>query len=179
MMMFKKLLAALLALSMLLAVPALAGTLAPKAWDSGEAVANQDLYLRTGPNTMYAELGWMPQSTDLLAIQYEEGNGVTWVLVEYWDGAGWVRGYTGLKRMTVYGDIPWAQMQWAYGYMTDFAMVYSAPYESAHVRTVLDDYSDVTILQFENGYAFIEFVDEFTGELTRGYVESGMVAYAY
>jgi len=50
----------------------------------------------------------MPSSTELTAIEYEEGNGVTWVLVEFMRDGQLDRAYTGLKRMTVHGDILWA-----------------------------------------------------------------------
>lgn len=149
------------------------------------AYPNQELHLRTGPNTAYSEIGIMPQSTDLTALQYEEGNGVMWVLVEYWGDYGWVRGYTGLKRMDVDGRIPEANFDRADGITWDACMVYSAPYADAELRTVLDMYTDITMLNnrdgylYVDGYTYIEYVDPFTGELSRGYADNSCIGYAY
>ena len=138
---------------------------------SAYAIPNQKLALRTGPNTAYVELYTLPQSTSITAYEYEEGNGVTWVLVEYTYQGQVCRGYTGLKRMTVNGKIPWANH-----YNTDVQLyyggtVYTAPSGNAGYRGYLDAGDWVTLLDYENGYAYIEFYDYDNGRPSRGYVE--------
>lgn len=141
------------------------------------ATPNQNLAFRTGPNTKYVELYTLPKSTSIRAIEYEEGNGVTWVLVEFFNQGQRVRGYTGLKRMSVHGEIPWGSGPIGTGINIDGCQVYGAPSADAVVRTYMDQYTGVVILGFEGGYAYVEFTDCFTGELTRGYVYSSDLVY--
>ncbi|MBQ6595165.1 MAG: hypothetical protein IJH78_05835 [Clostridia bacterium] len=136
------------------------------------AVPNQQLALRTGPSTAYAELGSMPQNTQITAFEYEEGNDVTWVLVEYTKNGQVCRGYTGLKRMTVYGSIPWARHMDQRAWLRSGCTVYAAPSSYAAYRTALGPGTAVTVLGWENGYANIEFFDLAQNALNRGYVYS-------
>lgn len=150
--------ALLLALS---AVGAMAGV---------SASPKQDLALRTGPNTRYVWLDMMPQSTRIIAYEYEEGNDVTWVLVEYESDGKLYRGYTGLKRMTVNGNIPWADHLWQSASLTEDCSVYAAPSERGAWRAKLSEDDAVTLLGYENGYAYIEFYDQANGADSRGYI---------
>ena len=150
--------------SLLLALSAL-GALA-----GVSATPNQDLALRTGPNTRYVWLDIMPQSTRIVAYEYEEGNDVTWVLVEYENGGKLYRGYTGLKRMTVNGRIPWADHLWQSATVSEDCPVYSAPSERGAWRAKLAEDDTVTVLGYENGYAYIEFYDRANRTDSRGYV---------
>ena len=140
---------------------------------SVSATPNQKLAFRTGPNTKYAELYSLPQSTAIRAIEYEEGNGVTWVLVEYTYKGSRCRAYTGLKRMTVHGTIPWADHIGTDAYLTAGADVYAAPSYDAAYRSYVARGTRVTLLRYEGGYAFIEFSDG--GTPSRGYVDSGYI----
>ena len=142
--------------------------------ESVPATPNQSLALRTGPNTKYVWLDTMPQSTSIRAIEYESGNDVTWVLVEYQANGSVVRGYTGLKRMTVHGYIPWASHLYETGYMTQAGTVLAAPTWQGAYRGRVYAGERVTLLRFEGDYAYIEFYDGDT--LSRGYVESWMFA---
>jgi len=139
---------------------------------AANAVPNTKLFLRSGPNTKYESLGSQPQSTRLTAIEYESGNGVTWVLVEYLDDGEVCRGYTGLKRMSVQGGIPWASHLNQPARITCDSVVYAAPAIGAAYRGYVLDGDPVTVLGYENGYAYIEF--ESLGGLYRGYVEAWM-----
>ena len=67
------------------------------------AIPNQRLAFRTGPSTDYVEVFTLPQSTDINAVEYESGSGVTWVLVEFTYNGEDYSAYTGLKRLTVNG----------------------------------------------------------------------------
>ena len=129
------------------------------------------LAFRTGPNTKYVELYTLPQSTAITAYEYEEGNGVTWVLVEYnWEGRIW-RAYTGLKRMIVNGNIPWADHICTDVYLVDSADVLAAPNANAGRRGyTLIPGEQVTILEYDGGYAFIEFYDSNASAPSRGYI---------
>ena len=134
------------------------------------ATPNQKLALRTGPNTAYTELYMLPQSTDITAYEYEEGNGVTWVLIEYFYQGHRCRGYTGLKRMSVHGDIPWANHYNTTVYTRYAATVYAAPAEDAGYRGRLAAGEAVTLLDYENGCAYVEYYDGGAGAWARGYV---------
>ena len=146
-------------------------------WDAGvkkvPATPNQKLYLRTGPNRKYIGLYNMPQSTSIQAIEYEKGNGVTWVLVEYQRQGFTCRGYTGLKRMSVDGDIPWANHLDESVRMAVDATVLAAPTERADYRGTVRRGEWVQLLRYEGDYAFIEFSDG--GTPSRGYVEADQI----
>ena len=159
--MLKRVLCLVLCLAVLLPACALA---------SVSATPNQQLAFRTGPNTKYDWLFHMPQDTQLTAIEYEQGNGVTWVLVEFWRDGKLERGYTGLKRMTVNGDIPWADHLWEDVTVIADGVVYSGPgYEYAsHASVAAGD--GASVLRYENGFAFIEFYDYNHDGESRGWV---------
>lgn len=162
----KKLIAIVLMLSMLLAVPAVAAV---------NATPNQKLAFRTGPNTKYVELYTLSKSTDISAIEYEEGNGVTWVLVEFTYQGERVRAYTGLKRMSVHGNIPWATHLWSRVNVNTSGRVYAAPGSDAAYRGWVDAGETVTLLRYDGSYAFIEFYDASNGATSRGWIPDWMV----
>jgi len=147
---------------MLWAAPALA---------AAPATPNQKLALRTGPNTKYVELFTLPQSTEITAIEYEEGNGVTWVLVEFDYKGQRMRGYTGLKRMTVHGDIPWADHAWSSVETIAAADVYAAPAYDAALRGDIGYMEWVQLLRFDGDFVYIEYTDGATGDPSRGWIE--------
>ena len=134
------------------------------------ATPNQRLAFRTGPNTKYTWLFHMPQSTALTAIEYESGNGVTWVLVEFWNNGKLDRGYTGLKRMTVNGSIPWADHLWEGMNLIEGGEVYSGPGPEYVSRSSLKAGDYVSVLRYEGDFAFIEFTDPVEQEPARGWV---------
>ena len=134
------------------------------------ATPTQDLALRTGPNTAYVWFDMMPRSTPIVAYEYEEGNSVTWVLVEFtYDGLR-CRGYTGLKRMWVNGNIPWADHLYRYETLRQGCVVLAAPGEDACYRGWLEAGSGVTLLEYDGDYAFVEFYDASQQASSRGYV---------
>lgn len=142
------------------------------------ATPNQKLAFRTGPNTKYVDMHTLPQSTSLTAIEYEEGNGVTWVLVEFLDQGRYVRGFARLDGVTVVGEVPPAVNAYrcAAGLTAD-SIVYAAPKDSAAVHTYLPEDVTVWVLDFvENGYAYIEFAGLTSGLLDRGYVQIDRIA---
>lgn len=153
----------------LLALLCLSGTaLADLNLAGVRATPNQKLSFRTGPNTAYGELYTLGQSTPIVALELEEGNGVTWVLVEFEYEGSRVRAYTGLKRMSLSGYVPYAQHDSLNRRLQMTADVYAAPDMNATVRARLSEGSTVTFLGFEGEYCFIEY--RAGGELNRGYV---------
>ena len=133
------------------------------------AIPNQKLSFRTGPNTAYGELYTLPQSTPIVALELENGNGVTWVLVEFEYEGGRVRAYTGLKRMSLTGYVPYASHDSLSRRLVSDAEVYAAP-DMTHsaVRASLRAGTSVTFLGYEGSYCFIEY--KAGGELNRGYI---------
>ena len=158
-----KIIAALLLLALVsvsaCAAPNLAGV---------RAVPNQKLSLRTGPNTAYGEIDTVPQTTPIVAIELEEGNGVTWVLVEFEYFGSRMRVYTGLKRMALTGSIPYASHDRLPRTLLSDSAVYAAPDLHAAERATLKAGTTVTFLGFEGSYCLIEY--RAGGELNRGYV---------
>ena len=132
------------------------------------AIPNQKLSFRTGPNTAFAELDTLSQDTPIVALELEEGNGVTWVLVEFEYYGSRMRAYTGLKRMSLTGYIPYADHYNLSRRLVLDGQVYTAPDLNATVRDVLPAGTSVTFLGFEGAYCFIEY--RWGGELDRGYV---------
>ncbi len=136
------------------------------------ATPNQRLFFRTGPNTKFVGIGHMPETTALTAIEYESGNGVTWVLVEYERDGKLERAYTGLKRMTVNGDIPWADHLDIEATVTSACSVYGGPGTWYMLRSGLRYGDTVTLLRFDDGFAYVEFDDADAGEPSRGWIDS-------
>ena len=150
----------ILVMALILTVPALAVTATP----------NQQLFFRTGPTTSYVGIGHMPQSTFLTAIEYEQGSGVTWVLCEYTRDGKLERAYTGLKRMTVNGTIPWANHLNVATSVSYTVTVYGGPGDYYINRSTLYSGSYVTLLRYDGDYAYIDFTDPVQGEPSRGWV---------
>lgn len=161
----KRIIALFVLMTLLCTLPAFAAV---------SATPNQELAFRTGPNTAFVWLYHKPQSTPITAYEYESGNDVTWVLVEFQHEGFWVRGYTGLKRMSVNGNIPWANHRWIQFMPTYTTTVWSAPRTPAMSRGTLTTSDTVSLLEFvENGYAFVEFMTG--GERNRGYIDMNAV----
>lgn len=134
------------------------------------ATPTDRLAFRTGPNTRYAELFTLPQSTDITAISLEDGNGVTWVLVEFTYDGHVQRAYTGLKRMQIQGDIEYSSFKYAAAFMNEAASVYAAPYLNAAQRGKAGQYEIVSVLDVEGDYIYIEYYDADNKAPSRGYV---------
>lgn len=142
-------------------------TLSP-AFAAVSAIPNQKLSFRTGPGTKYVEWYTVPQSTEIIAFEYESSS-VTWVLVELMYNGERVRAYTGLKRMTVNGDIPWADHLYQPIQTICAADVYAAPTADAAYRDSLDYMQTVSLLRWDGSYAFVEYTTP-SGALNRGWV---------
>ncbi len=132
------------------------------------AVPNQKLAFRTGPNTAYGELYTLPQDTAINALELEDGNGVTWVLVDFEYNGSRVRAYTGLKRMSLSGYVPYARHDHLSRRLQSAGDVYAAPDMHSALRATLSAGTVVDFLGFEGDYCFIEYNSY--GELNRGYV---------
>ena len=135
------------------------------------ATPNQLLFFRTGPTVDYAPLCEMSERTALTAIEYESGSGVTWVLVEFMRNGMPERGYTGLKRMTVHGDIPWADHWNVPATLQQAAAVYAGPGYEYTPHGNLASGSGVTLLRQEGDFSFVDYIDR-DGYPSRGWVES-------
>ena len=139
----------------------------------------QRLFLRTGPTTKYVSIGHMPETTALTAIEYEQGSGVTWVLVEYIRDGQLERAYTGLKRMTVHGNIPWADHLNIGINLANNCTVYGGPGDYYMTRSSLYAGTYVTLLRYDGAFAYIDFTDPSTGDPSRGWVWSDAVDGSY
>jgi len=142
---------------------------AASALAAAPATPNQRLSFRTGPGTKYVEWYTLPQNTEITAIEYESSS-VTWVLVEFMYNGERVQAYTGLKRMTVHGDIPWADHLYQPVSCIAESLIYAAPTGDAAVRGALAFSDSATLLRTEGSYAFIEYTDAVSGMPSRGWV---------
>ena len=144
------------------------------------AIPNQKLSFRTGPNTKYAEMFTLPQSTNIIAHEFEEGNGVTWVLCEFIYKGKTYFGYTGLKRMTLLDDIDYAYHDYTPGCMTRSSAVYSAPFTYNSVeRGRVSANEVVNLLRFDGSMAYVEFYDSGSKAISRGWVPADYVELYY
>jgi len=141
----------ILMLCALFCAPALAVT------QGGWATPNQELHFRTGPNTAYTDLYRLPRSTEVVAIEMEEGNGVIWVLCDFEYQGNRVRGYTGLKRLDLDEPILWASNYDLARTLVSDADVYAAPDDTTQRRATLRAGSTVTFLNFEGSFCFVEY----------------------
>ena len=133
-----------------------------------DAAPNQQLHFRTGPNTAFTDLCVLPKSTAVTAIELEEGNGVTWVLCDFEYNGNRARGYTGLKRLDLVGDIPWASHYRLERTLVSDGNVYAAPDDTTQLRATLLAGNRVTFLDFAGSFCFVEY--RRGGALERGYI---------
>jgi len=152
----------LMAFLAMLCAPALAVT------QGGSTMPNQELHFRTGPNTAFTDLYVLPRSTNVIAIEMEEGNDVTWVLCDFEYEGNRVRGYTGLKRLDLCEPILWASHYDLSRTLISDAEVYAAPDDTTNRRATLKTGSTVTFLDFEGSFCFIEY--QKGGQRERGYI---------
>ncbi|MBQ3575560.1 MAG: hypothetical protein IJA26_07805, partial [Clostridia bacterium] len=136
---------------------------------------NQELALRTGPNTKYVWMYHLPLDTQVVAYEQEMGNGVPWVLVEFMHDGKLVRGYTGLKRFNVYSNIPWADHIGSSAVIAESGTVWAAPGYNAAYRGRVDRGDSVTLLEKDWNFAYIEFYDDDRDAYSRGYVYADMI----
>lgn len=155
---------ALALVAILLCAPALAVSDGCRAWP------NQKLHFRTGPNTAFTDLYTLPKSTQVYAIELEEGNDVTWVLCEFEYQGRRVRGYTGLKRFTLERSIPWASHAWLERRVVNDSDIYAAPDDTSAVRSSVRAGDTLTFLSFEGDFCLVEYRRK--GQRERGYVHA-------
>ena len=70
----------------------------------------------------------------------------------------------------MHGNIPWADGGTRCS-VYEGGTVYAAPSYDAAYRGRVNTGEGVTLLGYENGYAFIEFYDGANGAYSRGYIE--------
>ena len=160
--MLKRILSVLLAVLLLCpAVNGLAGV---------SARLKQSMATRSGPGTWYTEeLGTLPASTSITAIEQITTSETTWVLVEFQTNGRMYRAYTGLWRMQVYGDVPLAS---AKGYGDTVLSATSAYYgpgtQYATRRTMVSGGTSVTVYSQEGQWAQCEYKEN--GKSVRAYL---------
>ena len=126
---------------------------------------------RSGPGTWYTEeLGTLPASTSINAIEKITTSETTWVLVEFRVNGQLYRAYTGLARMEVYGDLPTAS---ASGYsdtvQNETAAYYGPGTQYATRRNRVAAGTSVTVYDQEGQWAHCEYKEN--GKTVRGYLD--------
>lgn len=125
---------------------------------------------RSGPGTWFTEeLGTLPSSTSVAAIEKITTSETTWVLVEFRSNGQLYRAYTGLSRLEVYGDLPVAN---ASGYgdtvLTETSAYYGPGAQYANRRLRVPAGTGVTVYGQEDQWAFCEYREN--GKMVRGYL---------
>ena len=152
-------------------------TIKPQSTVAGfNADAIQEIAVRTGPNTIYTELGTFPRSTEIKVFGCEWGDGVEWVLVEFeYNGKTW-RGYTGIKRISTDEEIPKNNNGEEMCSISKGTIVYAAPSKNAGELGTMIATRDVILLNYDGEYAYIEFYNDSNEHIdkhgySRGYVK--------
>ncbi len=131
----------------------------------------QRLSFRTGPNTCYADMFTLPQSTIVEVISMETGNDVIWVLCRFEYNGYMQYAYTGIKRFDISSDIlPWSDFQHRAACAESDINVYSAPYGEGTLRGKVDMNEIVDVLGTMDNFAYIEFYDSSSSTPSRGWV---------
>ena len=136
--------------------------------EGARAIPNERLAFRTGPGTAYGELYTLPADTPVVALELEDSGGATWVLLDFEFQGSRVRAYTGLKRVTLTGSVPYADHHPLERTLLSEALVYAAPDMYAEIRARLSADTRVLFLGFEGSFCFIEYT--INGQRDRGYV---------
>ncbi len=145
-------------------------SLCPLSALAATATPTGKLPFRTGPNGKYVELYSLPQETKVTPLEYEETGNNLWILLEYTRNGKLERAYTTAWRMTIVGDVPWASHLNIASTIAQSATVYSGPGYDYCTRTNIDAGQDITILEYDGEFVFIEFYDNRNGAPTRGWV---------
>lgn len=132
---------------------------------------NQNISTRTGPGTKYTEPGTFSKNYDYTAYYQTTGNSVNWGYVEFELSGGKIRAYTGVKRFSAYGNLPYDEEAWTYAYVnTAFATRYGPGYD--YMEAPYDAPSSGTYVQAyytENNWTMIEY------RLSNGFMHRGWV----
>ena len=123
------------------------------------ATLNQKMATRTGPSTAYTEdHGTLPADTSIVVYQQEMGSGVPWVMVEFERNGLPVRAYTGLKRVNVSGEVPWATQKPALvTVQQDTAAHFGPGTRYMPSKTVVTAGTSAEVYCEDNGWALIDY----------------------
>jgi len=123
------------------------------------AQLNQRMATRSGPSSAYTEeLGTVPKTTEIVVL-WQEGNGVSWVMVEFSRSGKLYRAYTGMKRIDTDSEVPELAAKGQKAIIVPEIRPYYGPgtqYEL--VNHTLRGGQIVDICIQERGYALIDYV---------------------
>ena len=143
-----------------------------------DARLNQRMATRLGPSTGYSEeLGTFPQATKITVLEQVMGNGVPWVLVDFYANSKHYRAYTGLKRINTAYELPWGETEFMvdrlvlttdvyYGPGTDYAKHKKPLYAGQELRVFFE----------EDGFYLCDW--DRNGQMIRGYIPASALGYA-
>lgn len=132
---------------------------------------NQNISTRTGPGTKYTEPGTFSGNKDYTVYYQTSGSGVNWGYVEFLSGNQLIRAYTGVKRFSASGYVPYDEETWIYkDIFSSFSTRYGPGYEYMEAPFEKTTYGSRVKAYFtENGWTMIEY------ELSNGYLHRGWV----
>ena len=135
------------------------------------ATLNQRMSLRSGPNTRYTELGTYQQSTPIVVFEQEMGNGVPWAMLEFRVDGGLMRAYTGMKRIDVSADVPWANTNPTSARIAKDVTPQRGPgMDYVACKQVLPAGTDIEVYHEESGYVMADFYFPGDTQQTRAWI---------
>ena len=168
----KRIVALLLALLLMSAIPALAAT---------PATTRMPLATRSGPGTRYTEPGTFLQAGVEVLVHtkvWDEENRIWWVQVEFTSGGRIYRAYTGAQRLDVdLSRVP-EETVLEYSYLIDSGYGYAGP---AYGHAYYDDWylvreTNCRIMEVEEDFALIDTNSSYPSANVRVWVPIDMVA---
>lgn len=117
---------------------------------------------RSGPGTKYTEeLGTFAEDTKIIVIAQAETNGTVWYQVEFTRNQKLYRAYTGKKRVSAYGDIPWESPDYVEDKATGGADAYYGPGTNyAKRRKGISKGDTVRVFGVEGDWALCEYRED-------------------
>ncbi len=135
------------------------------------ASLNQKMALRTGPGTNYTEWNTYPQNTSIVLYEQEMGGTVSWGMVEFHVDGGLIRAYTGMKRIRVSKNVPWANTIPTDALIAIDVTPRWGPGEAyiAHTKT-LPAGTAIQVFHEESGYVMADFLFPGDKQPTRAWI---------
>lgn len=168
----KRIIALLLALFLLSAIPAFAAT---------PATTKMPLATRSGPGTRYTEPGTFLSAGEEVLVHtkvWDETNRIWWVQVEFTSGGRIYRVYTGAQRLNVDLSLVPEESVQEYSYLIDYGYGYAGPgYGHAYYGDwYLVRETNCRIMEVENDFALIDTASSYPAANVRVWVPIDMVA---
>lgn len=132
---------------------------------------NQSISTRTGPGTKYTEPGTFSKNISYVVYYQTQGNSVNWGYVEFMQNGEKIRAYTGVKRFSYAGYLPYDDEPYTTKNVYPSTAVHYGPGYDYMTSPYDPPFSGMSVKAFftENGWTMIEY------ELSNGYINRGWI----